>query len=573
MQHSAYLGKYITDQLSKPTVLKGTLEKWPSRKWTPDHLASILKQKVKIRIGPISAQSLKCSVLWETECTFEEATLDQFCMWLDSDSSTTGHLNSSGNPLLKYNREEHWCYVDYKEMAVLFKDHPDILKAVQWKDLGFPNRDGRQSTIWIGSEQAFTPGHYDTYGFNLVAQIYGRKRWHLFPPNQTHLLYPTRIPYEESSVFSPINIANPCIEHYSRLVEATPYTVTLEAGDVLFVPKHWWHFVESLEVSMSINTWVEVESDKVSRVHEAVTRALVSGLMSGASNQQDWLNPTEGICEDEVNYRYIRAALQECSTKQSSQPSKQVPVVDSLQSTSKTDKTRISNDDLPHSSQLSQVEVASSEKVVKKMRVEETQVGRKSSTVDMDLEETANNQCQRCEDESLQVSIGFPQAGPEVKEEGSTTSRDKTALRTQSLEDDSSFTGFIHDSHEEDNVSTSQKTFKSCLGDDTGSNSQSQSHHGEPVDLISNFIVAVKCQGAIYKTDHHPTTLGCCERSLQGGSNMPKGSEVKQTLPVADIRQLLVECVTHPSVIDLTSKLLRDKFYQKQTSNITNHSI
>ena len=60
MQHSAYLGKYITDQLSKPTVLKGTLEKWPSRKWTPDHLASIWKQKVKIRIGPISAQSLKC---------------------------------------------------------------------------------------------------------------------------------------------------------------------------------------------------------------------------------------------------------------------------------------------------------------------------------------------------------------------------------------------------------------------------------------------------------------------------------------------------------------------------------
>ena len=88
-----------------------------------------------------------------------------------------------------------------------------------------------------------------------------RKRWHLFPPSQTHLLYPTRIPYEESSVFSPINIANPCIEHYPRLVEATPYTVTLEAGDVLFVPKHWWHFVESLEVSISINTWVEVVSE------------------------------------------------------------------------------------------------------------------------------------------------------------------------------------------------------------------------------------------------------------------------------------------------------------------------
>lgn len=32
----------------------------------------------------------------------------------------------------------------------------------------------------------------------------------------------------------------------------------LEPGQVLYVPRHWWHFVESLEDSISVNTWIEM---------------------------------------------------------------------------------------------------------------------------------------------------------------------------------------------------------------------------------------------------------------------------------------------------------------------------
>ena len=80
---------------------------------------------------------------------------------------------------------------------------------MQWGKFGFPDRNGTESTIWIGSTGAYTPCHQDTYGFNLVTQIYGRKRWFLFSPNETDLMYPTRVPYEESSVFSEVNILRP----------------------------------------------------------------------------------------------------------------------------------------------------------------------------------------------------------------------------------------------------------------------------------------------------------------------------------------------------------------------------
>lgn len=36
--------------------------------------------------------------------------------------------------------------------------------------------------------------------------------------------------------------------------------ITLEPGDLLYVPRHWWHYVESIEEdpTVSINTWVEL---------------------------------------------------------------------------------------------------------------------------------------------------------------------------------------------------------------------------------------------------------------------------------------------------------------------------
>lgn len=53
--------------------------------------------------------------------------------------------------------------------------------------------------MFKGTSGAYTPCHYDTYGFNLHAQLYGHKRWILFPPDDN--MSPTRIPYEDSSVF------------------------------------------------------------------------------------------------------------------------------------------------------------------------------------------------------------------------------------------------------------------------------------------------------------------------------------------------------------------------------------
>ena len=114
------------------------------------------------------------------------------------------------------NRNTHWCYADYKYMHILFKDYPDVLSEIDWGVFGFDGRNGSQSTIWIGSNGAYTHCHQDSYGFNLIAQITGSKRWVLFPPKESHRLYPTRIPYEESSIFSKVNIKTPDLKLHPK---------------------------------------------------------------------------------------------------------------------------------------------------------------------------------------------------------------------------------------------------------------------------------------------------------------------------------------------------------------------
>jgi HSPB1-associated protein 1 len=197
-------------------------------------------------------------VVWEGQCPHETATISEFCDWLNE---------SPRGALEKYDPSLYSGYVAYKHFETLFthqsgsslSDASLARNASDWRRFGV-HRAESLPVLWFGGKYAHTPCHYDSYSYNLVAQLYGRKRWLLFPPSQTPNLYPTRVPFEESSVFSGVNVGFPDLRTFPRFTHALAncLEVVLHPGDVLFVPKHWWHYVESLESSVSINQWVKV---------------------------------------------------------------------------------------------------------------------------------------------------------------------------------------------------------------------------------------------------------------------------------------------------------------------------
>ncbi|KAK1797908.1 hypothetical protein P4O66_007955 [Electrophorus voltai] len=302
----------ILRSLRTPAVFLGMTDDWPASGWTLDRLARCVGEKSTcFRLGPRRREK---GPLFETECSYIDATLAEFFRW------TGGCRDSSVGLFTNFPLSEHWAYADYKYVAVFFQEMPTMFKDVVWSDFGCPGRDGRESTLWIGTGGANTPCHMDSYGCNLVFQVQGRKRWHLFPPDDAKHLYPTRIPYEESSVFSRVSVVQPDLGRFPAFRRARAHCVTLHPGQVLFVPRHWWHYVESIDpVTVSVNSWIEVAADDEARVGEALSKVIISALKTTPSidNEDNWLNPTEEeVTSHDQNMRYLNLAVRACAEHQ-----------------------------------------------------------------------------------------------------------------------------------------------------------------------------------------------------------------------------------------------------------------
>ncbi|XP_060630646.2 HSPB1-associated protein 1 isoform X2 [Anolis sagrei] len=288
--------KEIVMSLQKPAVFCNMTFDWPVLHWNVSYLANLFKGKrIRFRIGK---KDMGTAPLFETECSYVEATLEEFLAWSGRQPSC------SSGPFKAYDLHKYWTYADYKYIAQLFEDKPEHFQDVVWSDFGFEGRNGRDSTLWIGSRGANTPCHLDSYGCNLVLQVQGRKRWYLYPPEDSSFLCPTRFPYEESSVFSKVNVVDPDLRSYPQFKKAQAHVMTLEPGQVLFVPRHWWHYVESIDPITG--------ADHEARVEEAITRTLICAVKSieNPAASDAWLNPTEvEITSHETNLKYLNGAV------------------------------------------------------------------------------------------------------------------------------------------------------------------------------------------------------------------------------------------------------------------------
>lgn len=107
--------------------------------------------------------------------------------------------------------------------------------------------------MWTGGAGALTVLHFDRV-HNLYVQFAGRKRWLLFPPSASRLLYwPCDHLPGPLLQFSPVDAENPDLDRYPLFRSATPLVAELGPGDVLFVPTGWWHQVRSLTLSLALN--------------------------------------------------------------------------------------------------------------------------------------------------------------------------------------------------------------------------------------------------------------------------------------------------------------------------------
>ena len=107
--------------------------------------------------------------------------------------------------------------------------------------------------VWLGPPYTITGFHTD-WAHNLLAQIQGRKEILLVAPSQSKFMYPSR-KYDFRSQLSEIVINETTLDHFPKFGQANVFRVILHPGDMLFIPKGWWHYVKSLDTSISVNNF------------------------------------------------------------------------------------------------------------------------------------------------------------------------------------------------------------------------------------------------------------------------------------------------------------------------------
>jgi len=213
-----------------PLVISNALQDWPlfklSREESLVHFA---------QLQGITRHGDYVKKTFSTERDFRSTSMAEFIASLDSPAvkSTEGEPPAyMGNNILPAQLLEQIQYPPYFDPSLFI-----------------PPR------IWIGPKGTLTPLHRDDTD-NLFAQVWGQKIFTLAAPHHREVLGTWSTAPQGGLDGCDFNPDAPDYQRFPRARDVTFMRVTLEAGDLLFLPEGWFHQVESVSTSLSVNFWV-----------------------------------------------------------------------------------------------------------------------------------------------------------------------------------------------------------------------------------------------------------------------------------------------------------------------------
>jgi lysine-specific demethylase 8 len=202
---------------NKPVILTGVASRWPAfQTWSAEHFVE-------------KAGDAKVTVHFDEE--------GNFFRWYQTGQGRVDKQMTVREVMDILTREpaEHRYYVTEHELRFI---SDELCKELDYTTYLEPEQT--DPLVFIGRD-TFMPMHYHGTTEALLCQIVGSKTVTLYSADQFPLLY-ARPWFSNSPLFSRIDPReSAAAEEYPRFRDAEPLTFKLEAGEILFIPVHWWH--------------------------------------------------------------------------------------------------------------------------------------------------------------------------------------------------------------------------------------------------------------------------------------------------------------------------------------------
>jgi len=104
---------------------------------------------------------------------------------------------------------------------------------------------------WIGPKGSITGFHCD-WSENINIQIKGNKNFYLVSPKYNNKMYISD-KFERISWTSKVDLKKIKKNNFPLFKKAKVIKVRLNEGDLIYIPRGWWHYVESLSPSIGIS--------------------------------------------------------------------------------------------------------------------------------------------------------------------------------------------------------------------------------------------------------------------------------------------------------------------------------
>jgi ribosomal protein L16 Arg81 hydroxylase len=170
-------------------------------------------------------------------------------------------------------------------LGAAFPEIAQLAKQIRL-ELDMPSYALVRDIVYCSPRCEGTSLHFDQ-NMNFVIQLSGEKTWFLAP--NTHVENPTmRYSFHMGSVPRLLSEYTDALPHDAAEIEKNATKVKLVPGDVLFVPRGWWHATACPEEGLQLNftsncpTWAEIFAAALRRnlQRQPVWRGLASGLRS-----------------------------------------------------------------------------------------------------------------------------------------------------------------------------------------------------------------------------------------------------------------------------------------------------